>query len=32
MHEMTSGKITPDQAVANSQKIIDQMMRQAGYY
>jgi multiple sugar transport system substrate-binding protein len=32
MHEMASGKITPDQAVANSQKLVDQMMRQAGYY
>ena len=32
MHEMTSGKITPDQAVAASQKTLDQMMRQAGYY
>ena len=32
MHEMTSGKISPDQAVAGSQKALDQMMRQAGYY
>ena len=32
MHEMTSGKITPDQAVANSQKTLDQMMREAGHY
>jgi multiple sugar transport system substrate-binding protein len=32
MHEMTSGKITPEQAVASSQKALDQLMRQAGYY
>jgi multiple sugar transport system substrate-binding protein len=32
MHEMTSGKITPDQAVSESQKSLDQLMRQAGYY
>ena len=32
MHEMTSGRITPDQAVAAAQKSLDQMMHQAGYY
>jgi multiple sugar transport system substrate-binding protein len=32
MHRMTSGQITPEQAVTNSQKILDQLMRQAGYY
>jgi multiple sugar transport system substrate-binding protein len=32
MHEMTSGKISPNQAVTSSQKAVDQMMRQAGYY
>ncbi len=32
MHRMTSGQVTPEQAVTNSQKILDQLMRQAGYY
>jgi multiple sugar transport system substrate-binding protein len=32
MHEMTSGKVSPDQAVASSQKSLDQIMREAGYY
>jgi multiple sugar transport system substrate-binding protein len=32
MHKMTSGMITPDEAVANAQKSLDQVMRQAGYY
>jgi multiple sugar transport system substrate-binding protein len=32
LHRMTSGQITPDDAVANAQKSLDDLMRQAGYY
>ena len=32
MHRMTSGQVTPDQAVLNAQKTLDQMMKQAGHY
>jgi multiple sugar transport system substrate-binding protein len=32
MHEMLTGKKTPEEAVAESQKLIDRVMRQAGYY
>jgi len=32
MHEMLSGTISPQQAVVESQRRVNQMMRQAGYY
>lgn len=32
MHQMIAGRETPDQAVANTQRALDQLMRQAGYY
>jgi multiple sugar transport system substrate-binding protein len=32
MHEMLNGKKTPEQAVSESQRLVDRAMRQAGHY
>ena len=32
MHEMLSGKKTPEEAIAGSQRLTDRVMRKAGYY
>ena len=32
MHEMLSGKKTPEEAIADSQRLTDRVMRKAGYY
>ena len=32
MHEMLSGKKTPEEAIADSQHLVDRVMQKAGYY